>query len=117
MATVNITISSSLNTSLQIGDVVYYVSTTETSGFDVGSNMVEVGVVTAINQSSNIVTCDIVDGSPVPTTTNTFYMFSKDNRANMASPLGYYAEAKFVSDSKTKSEIFATACDVTVSSK
>jgi len=44
-------------------------------------------------------------------------LFSKDNAVNMSSPLGYFAKAKIVNDSKIKSEIFSIACEVFESSK
>ena len=46
-----------------------------------------------------------------------FQMFSKDNAVNMVSPRGYYAEAKIVSNSTIKSEMFAVAVDGRASSK
>ena len=52
-----------------------------------------------------------------PPPTGSFVLFSKDNRVNSVSPLGYYALAKFKNDSKVKSEMFATACEVFISSK
>jgi len=44
-------------------------------------------------------------------------MFSKDNAANMASILGYYAEVEMVNDSNEKAKLFAVSADVTESSK
>ena len=46
-----------------------------------------------------------------------FILFSKDNRVNMSSPLGYYGLAKFKNDSTIKGEMFAASCDVFESSK
>ena len=46
-----------------------------------------------------------------------FIMFSKDNKANMASILGYYASVEFRNSSQVKSEIFNVGTDFFESSK
>ena len=46
-----------------------------------------------------------------------FIMFSKDNAANMASILGYYAEVEMVNDSNEKAKLFAVSAGVIESSK
>ena len=48
---------------------------------------------------------------------NAFIFFSKDNRANMASILGYYGEVEFKNNSVKKAELFAAACEMSESSK
>tara|TARA_R100001591_G_scaffold94694_1_gene100503 strand:- start:1139 stop:1585 length:447 start_codon:yes stop_codon:yes gene_type:complete len=49
--------------------------------------------------------------------TNSFIMFSKDNKANMANILGYYASVEYRNNSTDKAELFATGVDVHESSK
>ena len=44
-------------------------------------------------------------------------MFSKDNKVNLSSLTGYYAEAQFVNDSTVEAELFAVSTDVYGSSK
>ena len=46
-----------------------------------------------------------------------FIMFSKDNKANMANILGYYASIEYRNNSTDKAELFATGVDVHESSK
>ena len=46
-----------------------------------------------------------------------FIMFSKDNKANLSSLLGYYAEIQFVNNSSTEAELFSVGEDVFISSK
>ena len=46
-----------------------------------------------------------------------FIMFSKDNKANMANMLGYYASIEYRNNSTDKAELFATGVDVHESSK
>ena len=44
-------------------------------------------------------------------------MFAKDNCVNLSSLKGYYAEVKFVNDSKQKAELFSVAAEIQQSSK
>ena len=44
-------------------------------------------------------------------------MFSKDNKANMSSILGYYAEVEFKNNSKVEAELFSVGTEVFESSK
>ena len=50
-------------------------------------------------------------------TQGSFIMFSKDNKVNMSSILGYYASVEFRNSSKIKSEIFNVGTDFFESSK
>ena len=46
-----------------------------------------------------------------------FIMFSKDNKVNLSSMLGYYASVTFKNDSKEKAELFSVGSEVSESSK
>ena len=130
-----------LNDSIQLGDTTYYMPTTTqtlsdneytqnsstgvftedqsgnpTQAHGSQSNIVEIGIVTAIDRDQNTVTTTI-GGSTVRPTTNDYLFFSKDNRANMSSLLGYYAEVKFRNNSKTEAELFAISSEIAESSK
>ena len=48
---------------------------------------------------------------------NWFIMFGKDNRVNLSSMLGYFAEIELMSNSRDEGEIFSVGCDVFESSK
>jgi hypothetical protein len=72
--------------------------------------------------------CQCVSGGvtviPGSTTTNTacdddksFIMFSKDNKVNLSSVLGYYASTTFKNNSREKAELFNVGADVFISSK
>ena len=118
---VTITFSNApLNVSLQIGDTAYYVDTTANygnSGFTINaSNVVEIGIVTAIGGTFNNPTITVANNLSTPSG-NKFILFSKDNKANMSSILGYYAEVKFVNDSITEAELFSVGADMFESSK
>ena len=105
-----------LNTSVQVGDVGYYVPTTSVAGFDTATQtaVVEIGVVTAV--TTNSVTCDIATNIASPTTSD-FIFFSKEAATNNSNMLGYFAEIKLENDSNKKIELFNIATDVFESSK
>jgi hypothetical protein len=48
---------------------------------------------------------------------NRFILFSKDNKANLSSILGYFASTKLVNDSTAESEIYSVGMDIFESSK
>ena len=115
-ATITLTFSNPLNTSVQIGDTVYYLQTLSTSGgFDTGlhSDLIEIGIITAISGTTITVGNAVV--GEVPGTP--FILFSKDNKANLSSILGYYAEIKFTNTSAVTSELFSVGVDTFESSK
>ena len=72
----------------------------------------------AVEQSSIIADYDdaiaAIHGAPIP---GDFIMFSKDNKVNLSSLLGYYSLLKLRNDSKTKAEIFSVGTDFIESSK
>ena len=119
MAQVQLTFPAT-NYSLQIGDTAYYASVQSSGGFDVtSSNITEIGFVNNVdieNNGSVTVTCDIGDDTLTPPN-GSYIFFSKENIANLTSILGYYGEVEFRNDSKDKAELFATACEISQSSK
>ena len=108
-----LTFSQPLNVSLQIGDTAYYAPIGTSGGFSINSSsIIEIGVVTAI--SGLVVT---VGTSLVSVPNGAYILFSKDNKANLSSALGYYAEVKFKNDSTDYSELFSIGADMFESSK
>lgn len=122
MPTITVTFTNELNESVQLGDVLYYVNPASetmqgTPSPILNSNtVVEVGVITAINYATNIITANIANSTALPTGTS-FFLFSKDNRANMASLLGYYAEVEMSNNSTIKAELFSVGSEIFESSK
>jgi|TARA_R100001530_G_C4287173_1_gene147093 hypothetical protein len=111
----------SLNTSLQVGDIIYYVPTTNptmSNTYDIGNlnNVQEYGVLTAITEIPGGFTLTIDSNLPAPVVTN-YIMFAKEKKANTTSILGYYADIQFVNNSKEKAELFSVGSEVTESSK
>lgn len=128
MATVTLQFPRSQYPSLQIGDIAYYaIMNPSLAGFqinDVNQDLIEIGTITIIDDTTALedgtlttsVTCNIDDETDLPTTNN-FIFFAKDNRANLTSPLGYYASIKFRNQSTDKAEMFSVGCEISESSK
>ena len=109
---------------LAYGDKLYYCSVTSTAGFNVSNSFTEIGTVTFVAHTTSLddgtltteITCEINDSTPVPTTSS-FIFFSKDNKVNLTSLLGYFASVKFSNSSASKAELFSISCEIAESSK
>ena len=138
MAIVSIQFGKEINSSLQVGDTVYFCpqqSNNIETNFNIqNGDILEIGTVieiynpndegeyiikvrTVVNES--IVGQETILGtsSQLPVANSDFIFFSKDNLVNTSSPIGYFASVKFVNDALVKSEMFATACEIFESSK
>lgn len=107
MPSLTLTFPQKINESLQIGDTIYYSND--------GSNIIKIGNVTAPLSSTQIQAT--VDATLVLPTTNSFILFSKDNKANLSSLVGYYAEVEFTNDSTSAAELFTVSAEMVESSK
>ena len=119
-----------VNTSIQRGDVVWkagnpigvgvinenQISVTDNDDGD--STLVVIGRVRKIIDGGTEYTVHVeVSGNPTWGEGSAFYFFTKDNRANKSSVKGYYSKVRFLNNSKTKAELFATSFGVSQSSK
>ena len=72
------------------------------------------------NGAVSVISCDmslwLINTFGIPPN-GAFIMFSKDNKVNLSSILGYYASVKFVNDSQEEGELFSVASDIFESSK
>jgi len=121
MASITLTFSAPLNASCQVGDTAYYVTTADAGGFKIGdaSGVVEIGQIRQINDretSSPDVICDTIAPGALNSTSK-FILFSKDNKANLSSILGYFASVKLVNNSTTEAELYSVGVDAFESSK
>jgi hypothetical protein len=120
MATITLTIGGSLNSSLCLRDQAYTCSLASSGGgFQSNSgNIVSLGAVTAINNSTNTITVD-VGSTTIETNTlnNKMLLFSKDNKVNTSGLKGYYAEVKMSNTSTIMSELYAVSSEIVQSSK
>ena len=134
MAKIEIEFNHSVNSSLQVGDNVYYCPNQSHGGFNTVDNtnfsntgIVLMGQCDRISNDSNSdgptvkVRVDVTVPNPTIVTDNIgigdFVMFSKNNQVNLSSLLGYYAEAKFINNSPHEAELFAVSTEFSESSK
>ena len=119
---ITLTFNEQLNSSLQIGDTVWYLNTNQAGGYDTAKSSLakKLGIVKDIinqNQNNKIIVSNNFSNE-LPTLNNdVFIMFSKDNRANISSLVGYYAEVSLENNSTEKIELFAVNSEIAESSK
>jgi len=119
MTIITLPFSAPINTSLQVGDIIFYsaLSTVAGSNFSTisSSSSTLLGIATSIGQDSINV---IFDESTVAIpSVGDYIMFKKNNEINSSSIIGHYADIKFVNHSTDKIELFSIGSEVTESSK
>jgi len=120
MPSIELTFNNSLNTSVQIGDTVYFTSTQNVDMFDVTNinNVQEIGIITDITFGPpDIITINTALPMQTWPQNGSYIMFSKDNKVNLSTLTGYYAEVKLTNNSSKEIELFSLASDVEISSK
>jgi len=114
-------IPGSINTSLQIGDDVYYssVDTVPNSGIETsGANIMYLGTVTSIDYNLSQVSVMFDNSASIPPPNpGDYIMFGKNKAVNSSSLIGYYADVKFVNYRTDRVELFAVSSEVSESSK
>lgn len=121
MPSLTLTFSAPLNASCQVGDTAYYVDTSSSGGFTTNgdNNVVEIGQIRQISNAQSS-TPSIICETVLPGALNgqtKFILFSKDNKANLSSILGYYASVKLSNNATVASELFSVTMDAFESSK
>ena len=124
MITITLNNLNNLNTSLQVGDLIYTVATSASAPEDLqsisttGVNQL-VGILRRITNAGTTTILDIDE----TTLTNTvvpmagdFLMFSKYDQTD-GDVNGYYAKATFINNSKEKAELFAVSSEIVINSK
>ena len=144
MAELQLDFQHDINVSVQIGDLVYWVPTvpvgvansnplnptngpweSTTTPHDTAprENIILIGPVIQFIPWDGTIASIIADysdslaeiyGAP---TDEDFIMFSKDNKVNLSSLLGYYSRVQFRNNSKDEAELFAVGADFVESSK
>lgn len=118
---ITLTFNNSLNTSLTVGDTVLYTEPSLSGGYHTSSlvNTTRLGTVTDIDRNNNKieVTNTFTNTAPILIVNQTYFMFTKDNKTNLTSLTGYYAEATFINDSTREAKLFAVGSEVVQSSK
>mgnify|MGYP003111873110 FL=1 len=117
MALITLSFSGTVNTSVQINDIAYYIVTSSLGGFNTGdsSDIFILGPVTAVGTNS-ITYDDTASGNQPPE--GAFIMFSKDNSVNMTTLLGYFARVQLTNnDINNHGELFSLEAGFDESSK
>jgi len=126
-----VTFEVELNTSLQVGDKLYYSIPEQTqSGINhpispTHTKPILLGIITNVvywdagaNQSLVCVADPLAATvSDINECDNVYYFFSKDNEANLTSLIGYYAEVEIRNNSLTEAEMFSITTDFSESSR
>jgi hypothetical protein len=136
-STVTYSFNTTINRSVQIGDVLYYAAVgidqfflndlfnasfgLDTSPVSTVANYNKIkraGVITSITRTASggsiIIEQDVLVALPAD---GDFIFFSKEASVNNSSMLGYFAEVKLENDSNKKIELFNIATDIFESSK
>ena len=109
-----VSFSIDIDPNISIRDRLYFV---------VGSNIYDLGDITAIDRTSTprTITADNSSSPAVPggvnLTTSDFVFVSKDKRVNTSGIIGYYAEATLTNSSTSKAELFGIGSEVFISSE
>ena len=121
---ITITFPNTINVSVQVGDIAYYLDNVISLGVQNHrhsdyNDIIQIGEIVSIDQTANSITCFWNPNPPMALfpTIGDFIMFSKDNKANLSNLLGYYAEIQFVNNSSTKAELFSVGSEIFGSSK
>ena len=105
-----ITFNHALNSSIQLGDSVYY---SPPPSDTISSVPISCGVVTSVGIEQGTIT---VNGD-VSLPGNGYFLFAKNIIANETSLKGYYADVKFKNNSSKKVNLFSIGSEVVFSSK
>ena len=135
MPIIRLTFNHPINVSVQLMDVVYYCETVEVGQqktWAAGTTPHLQGDQTGIFIIGDVVDIFQWDGTTAwidadmenqwfnshgPPDEDDFIMFSKDNKANLSSMLGYYAIARWSNNSTDEGELFGVGADIFESSK
>ena len=111
-----------INTSLQVGDQVYYTATTFSGGFNQNNSpfggQIHLGEVTEI-----ISPFEIIIFFPYGYMSNfnsilgEYISFSKSRMVNNSDLLGYWAEVEFTNNSSSLAKLWAVGSEITENSK
>tara|TARA_R110002124_G_scaffold281131_1_gene455101 strand:+ start:240 stop:614 length:375 start_codon:yes stop_codon:yes gene_type:complete len=122
---ITLTFDKPFNSSLQVGDTIWYTKTQSSGGFNIAPKeyVEKLGTVEFISHQYRahilkVSKYHVVNQVPsIPINTNTFIMFSKNDIANLGDVKGYFAEVRLENDSTEKVELFAVSSEINKSSK
>jgi len=107
MSQITLNLTAHNSTSLQQGDIVYYLGT--------DSNKKRIGPLTS--KTPTTITCSTDTNSDLAQLTASSYLFfGKDNIVNSSGIIGYYAEVNLSNNSQQEAELFAVNSEIFISS-
>ena len=107
---------SSINTSLQIGDRIYFQTPVGVvGGFNTinANNISEYGSVSALTNT----TITVVPAGAATPVVDDYIMFAKNHIVNTSGLVGYFANVRFENNSTSDAELFSVGSEITESSK
>lgn len=124
---VEYTIQGEINSSVQVGDNIYFSLKTLNSGYETSNSFTYSGVVKNITKglSSAVIAVDADSVDNIPggvdyqsvNINDYFLFFSKDTSANINRIKGYHANVTMRNDSNEKAELFTVGAEIQKSSK
>jgi hypothetical protein len=107
----------SINASMQVNDMLYYVKSANLSNNVSPADIVKYGPVKNINNNNIIVDQENYMLNDPELEQGDFIMFTKNPVVNKSTVTGHYAKARFKNNSTEHAEIFAVSSEITISSK
>tara|TARA_R110000824_G_scaffold245561_1_gene434609 strand:- start:111 stop:530 length:420 start_codon:yes stop_codon:yes gene_type:complete len=139
MPIINLSFFNPLNVSVQIGDIAYFCHTQDIGAPNQWAStvtphqtarqneIIKIGNIISLSQwngSESSIQCNMDSilfnayfNSLAESEQEPFIMFSKDNKVNMVSILGYYASIEYRNNSLEKAELFNVGAEMFESSK
>ena len=124
---VEYTIQGQINSSVQVGDNIYFSLKTPNSSYETSNDFTYSGVVDSIEigLSSSIISVNVDNDSNIPggsdyqniDVNDYFLFFSKDSSVNISRVKGYHANVIMINDSSEKAELFTVGAEIQPSSK
>jgi len=106
MANLTVNFNQKLNTSLQVGDIIYYKK---------NNDLIQLGTCAAVSTDRFNFTVDVSDTTPRPAIGD-YFMFAKNNVINSNGLIGYNANVKMTNTSNEFIELYAVNSETQVSS-
>ena len=110
-----------INDSTQVGDILYWtpvdaLNNAQPTPFEIGP-IIEIGNNFVVVDGPNATPTDLTEAEIEAGEDPPLFMFRKDNRANVSTLVGYFAEVNIVQDAADRRELFGIGSEIFVSSK
>ena len=106
-----INLNENINSSLQVGDTLYYVTLND---FPLSNDVDPILIGKVVNINGNSIETEETAAAP---SEGDFLMFVKDNKVNTSGLKGYYAKARLELQTASVGKLFSVSAEVSESSK